>query len=211
VEAEFVHADRLWRREVAALKPYHFPVGELRRDWWQAWAVPAYAHRFAILSRLAPDLLPGHLRLDWARHLDDCGWQQPLHATVAPEERRRRVLLALQGFAGILRDGSPGEPTSRALGDLLELCRRDGVPAALVWLPEASAFRAWYTADNLKQLQALLNRLSREYAVPLIDARTWVGDDDFADGHHLLPAGAAAFTERLGREVLLPLLAGRGA
>ena len=40
----------------------------------------------------------------------------------------------------------------------------------------------------------------------MIDAREWVPDVGFSDGHHLLPAGATTFTDRLGREALIPLL-----
>jgi hypothetical protein len=42
--------------------------------------------------------------------------------------------------------------------------------------------------------------------VPLIDARDWVDDDGFWDGHHMLPAGAAQFTHRFEREALQPLV-----
>ena len=47
--------------------------------------------------------------------------------------------------------------------------------------------------------------------MPVIDARRWVADDGFADAHHLLPGGAADFTNRFGREVLQPLLEGGAA
>jgi hypothetical protein len=41
--------------------------------------------------------------------------------------------------------------------------------------------------------------------VPLLDGRTWLTEDDFWDGHHLLPRGAAAFTARFERELTAPL------
>ena len=40
------------------------------------------------------------------------------------------------------------------------------------------------------------------------DARAWLADDLFVDNHHLLRAGAAAFTDRLAGEVLHPWLCG---
>ena len=52
-------------------------------------------------------------------------------------------------------------------------------------------------ADGARRLEAR-NRLSRELAVPVIDARDWVDERLFADGFHLSRAGAAAFTARLG-------------
>jgi hypothetical protein len=43
--------------------------------------------------------------------------------------------------------------------------------------------------------------LQKEYAVEVIDARCWVADKDFADGHHVLEGGATTFTTRLCAEV----------
>ena len=34
-------------------------------------------------------------------------------------------------------------------------------------------------------------------------------DDAFNDGHHMLARGAEAFTDRLGREVVAPILGGK--
>jgi hypothetical protein len=47
-----------------------------------------------------------------------------------------------------------------------------------------------------------VRRLARELSVPLVDARTWIDDDGFSDGHHALPSGADQYTERFAREVL---------
>jgi hypothetical protein len=33
-----------------------------------------------------------------------------------------------------------------------------------------------------------------------------MAEDDFIDSHHLLTAGASRFTQRFGKEALLPLL-----
>jgi hypothetical protein len=71
----------------------------------------------------------------------------------------------------------------------------------LVLMPEGSEFRSWYPPSELPQIESFLGALQREYQVPLVDARTWIADDDFADSHHLLLPGAAQFTKRLGQEV----------
>jgi hypothetical protein len=59
------------------------------------------------------------------------------------------------------------------------------------------------------QVAEYLGRISRELHVTVIDARDWVSDDDFIDMTHALPRAAGPFTERLGREAVLPLVAGR--
>jgi hypothetical protein len=55
-------------------------------------------------------------------------------------------------------------------------------------------------------MQNYLHGLGREFGLPLIDARTWVPDEEFRDAHHLLCPGAERFTDRLGKEALLPML-----
>jgi hypothetical protein len=75
-------------------------------------------------------------------------------------------------------------------------------------MPEGTGFRALYSADAHRQIDAFLAGLTAAHGTPLIDARTWVDDDGFFDLHHLLPKGAAVFTRRLGREAILPLLRG---
>jgi hypothetical protein len=69
-------------------------------------------------------------------------------------------------------------------------------------MPEASEFRNWYSPTALDRLSVYLTALRREYDVRLVDARRWIPDGCFYDGHHLLQQGAAAFTQRFGMEIL---------
>jgi hypothetical protein len=78
----------------------------------------------------------------------------------------------------------------------------------LVLTPESREFRSWYAPGSEAQIQAVCARLARDHGTRIVDARTWVPDEDFMDGHHVLPAGAAVFTRRLAREVLTPLVTG---
>jgi hypothetical protein len=85
--------------------------------------------------------------------------------------------------------------------DLVALCRREHVPVVLVLTPEGSLFRSWYTPAARDGPRRLLAELQAVYGVPVIDGTEWLPDEDFTDGHHAAPAGAAAFTERLLAEL----------
>ena len=61
---------------------------------------------------------------------------------------------------------------------------------------------------SASEIDAYLARLSVEGAVPVVDARRWIEDAAFSDGHHLLPDGAAAFTQRFNHDMLQPLFSG---
>ena len=194
-EKERFPALRLWRDDLPLLERY----GARRRaDWWMAQPVPWYEHRFAILSRLLPQLLPDALRQDWAWCCDDAGWVRS-DSQPTPTQRQAAEEHARQEYAYLLADFRPGEPACRALREVLDVCRRENVPAALVLMPEATTFRAMYSPQSRARTDALLADLGRDCGVRVIDAREWVADDDFWDPHHLRGPGAVTFTERLGR------------
>jgi hypothetical protein len=202
-----IPAERMGFRDRAVLARHHMPVDRLERYSWMCWAVPWYVHRLEILSVLAPRLVPEAVRQDWARRADESGWVPPRYYTTA-EIRRRAENDACGAYGGTLQHFRLGNPFCPALGKVLARCRREHIPAALLLMPEATRFRALYSADARRQIDAFLAGLTAAYGTPLIDARTWVGDDGFFDLHHLLPEGAAVFTSRLGREAILPLLRG---
>jgi hypothetical protein len=195
---ELLSGDRLDKRELSFLKRYHFPRGEFREDWWRSWLAPGYAHRTKLLRSLQ-----GY----WERRIDGSGWhEESLAWAVSDAERRQGIEQARHEHGDVLKDFRLGGASCLALRDLLESCRRDGVPAALLWMPEGTAFRALYGGGAEGQVEAFLAGLGREQGAPLLDARRWVADEDFADCHHLAGRGAAAFSDRFGREALLPLL-----
>jgi hypothetical protein len=91
---------------------------------------------------------------------------------------------------------------------MLVLCAAEHLPIALLLMPESSDFRGWHSDDTSAQVNAFLGELRLAHDVPVIDARQWIADSRFSDGHHLLKPGARQFTQRLGREWLLPWLRG---
>jgi hypothetical protein len=195
---ELLTGDRLDKREMSFLKRYHFPRGEFREDWWRSWLVPGYTHRTKLLRSLQ-----GY----WDKRIDGSGWhEESLARGVSEAERRQGIEQARREHEAILKDFHLGGASCLALSGLLELCRRDGVPTALLWMPEGTAFRAFYADGAEAQVEAFLRGLGRAHGAALLDARRWVADDGFADCHHLAGSGAAAFSERFGREALLPLL-----
>jgi hypothetical protein len=209
-EARYLTVDRLWRRELDLAARYEFPVHEMRLQWWLHWPLPTYQHRFKILSAIAPGLVPGRLRLDWARHVDDSGWAQPINTDpVSALDRGRAADLARREHGSALREFHLGGAPSRALEDLLDRCRARGIATALIWMPEGTDFQGWYSGGVKEAIEHYLADVSRRYQVPLVDARDWVSDEGFLDYHHLVACGARVFTERFGREVLLPTLQAR--
>jgi len=134
--------------------------------------------------------------------MDDHGWQI-VPWTADAERRRGLTRLATDQYDGALANFKPGAKPARALRALLNRCQEESVPVALVLMPEGSSFRKLYGPRAEPALQAFLGDLCREHDLLLIDGRRWVGDDLFVDGHHLLPDGAVAFTERFRRNALV--------
>ena len=178
---------------------------QLYAKWLPAQLSPVFASRSAILSRFGPSWAPNFDPDRRLQNLDGSGWWAPRNEV--DDADRRRLVEHYRGIYGPRLAGLKIRPIpDRALHDLLTLCRRRAIKMAVVVLPEGDDFRALYTADARRAIDAYLAGLARETTV--IDARDWIADSGFSDGHHLLPAGANAFTGRFGRDALAPLLRG---
>ncbi len=206
-EADRFPADRLCRSDLELLRRYDGSKRNWEQDWWLANAVPCYSHRFAILSRVAPTYLALRLRQDWIWTCDGSGWFDAPAPMITPQWRAAALEHARREYAGGLATFRLGGASCQALREQLEVCRQEKIAAALVLLPEGTEFHSWYKASDWAEIEQFLTELSREFAVPLVNAREWIADEDFIDSHHLWGSGAEKFTQRLGREVLPALLA----
>jgi hypothetical protein len=202
--------DRLYLDELPIIARPGASLWQLRSNWWQAWPVPAFSHRYAILHRTAPPLLPGKVSWRSVNHIDR--WGMGVMPTPPTREQQPRLVAGmLNWYRPLLNDFRLGEPACDSLRDLLELCRKERIGAMLVLMPEGTEFKGLYTSDVWRQIEAFLHDLTREFDVPLVNARDWVADEHFSDSHHLLHAGAAEFTSRLAREHVTPSLTGSHA
>lgn len=128
---------------------------------------------------------------------DDVTREDRIHLT---EITRRH----LQEYLANFKIGTRGDGTTRALLNLL--CDLK-IPTTIVLMPEGTLMRSWYAPGANEQFERYCASLCREYGLNVVDAREWLSDDDMYDEHHALKRGAATFTDRLGREVLIPFLA----
>lgn len=101
------------------------------------------------------------------------------------------------------------ESSARAMIELLELCRREQIHAALLISPEGEQFQSWYSPNSRRKVDEYCAKLSQKFEVPIIDARNWLPESDFVDSHHVLLSGAKKFTLRLGVEALQPFVEGK--
>ena len=204
-EVDWLQTSRFSWDELQVLEKYSSHSGDLQSEWLKSLPVPWYARRFEIMSWLSPQWVPARNRIDWGAGGDESGW--------GPHSVRDRSFASYQRAFARTREEYESflawfqiSPTSAGpLLDLLQLCRAKQVHTALVLMPEGSDFRALYPPFAWPKISEFFGVLIREFNVPIIDAREWVADSAFSDSHHLLPEGATVFTNRLSREVLIPL------
>jgi hypothetical protein len=126
-----------------------------------------------------------------------------------PESAARRLDSVRAQYAPGLQRLNIRRTPDQALRDLLASCRKKSIGVVVVLTPESREFRSWYAPQTQKVVEAYCDALRRDPGVPVVDAREWLPDEAFIDGHHVSPDWADRFTIRLGRDVIEPLIAGR--
>jgi hypothetical protein len=190
------------------LLSHYVPVWKLGYHFAHHRALAMTYHREAFRRRLAP-WTAEELRDHDAMPLEPLGGTTSwLIEKPTPDVKARWFAAVRAQYAAGLQKLSVHDTSYRALRDLLELCRKNGTATALLLTPESSEFRGWYSDESARLVRDYFEDVSRTHHIPLVDARTWMADEDFVDGQHLLPDAAVAFTRRLGQEVLAPLVAG---
>ena len=200
--------ERLSAAELAAVRPYANRRGALTRRWLGLRAVPCATLRFEVQHRLglawpAADVTPR--RWEYCEAQTASGWWPSLER-IDGAARQRSFDIQRDDYAQHLARSPIAPASDRALRDLLELCRREDIGVVLLWLPEGSDFRRLYGPQITVAAEAYFHGLAGEFGAGFVNARDWLPDDAFFDGHHPLISGAADFSRRLSREVIGPLV-----
>lgn len=206
---------RLGWNDLRRLIGYSHAPASLGGRWLISRLGASYTHRAELVRRFLPDWLDEDRRREATclGQISPGGWQ-PVPARPANEAERRRMNSWSAGlYAVAWNEFAISEFPRRAIEDMLDLCRREGIEAALLLLPEGDEFRGHYPAAAWRRLHEYLAEVSRSRGVPVFDCCGWCPDTLICDGQHLLPEGAAAFSARLETDVLRrwssPAIAGR--
>jgi len=180
------------------LAPYADEPFALTRCWAFQRIAPWHSLRFPLMNHWKPSWVPARNRLDFQwTNLDAFGWLRYPMATIPEAERARLTAAAEESYRKQLAHYAIGAMSDRALRDIVARCRREEIPMAFYLMPEGPAFASWYGPGAKERFRDYAVRLSRETGAPVFDASEGFAETEFADSHHLLPAGAARFSKRL--------------
>jgi len=187
-DVEFLHAIG-WNKPM----PKHLQPG--------GWLSTTSAYRFALLNEYSPQFLPCPFAMT-NRNCDAFGFIRAQEVPV--NEREEHRTRAMWEYAPALQNYELGGPALEAIRATIRQCHRAVIQPVLVVLPESPLFRSWYGTEANMQIPRRIQDLAREENATVINAREWLDEADFSDGHHATASGAARFTQRLKRELPAP-------
>lgn len=205
-EQVFTSGERLSYGEMRQAIGYGFDESAVRQRWQAAVWHPWHALRFPLLGRLAASWLPWHLRHDCGRITDAHGWIVPKGASDTPDTKEAAFQRAWKEYHALLATMSPGGGAARAFQDLLARAQQASITLLPIIMPESPRFRQMYHPEVLQRLDSFLDNVTDRFGLGWVDARDWLPEEAFYDGHHMLRVGAEAFTSRLTQDLLLPRL-----
>ena len=203
-ESRWLHLYRLRPDEVGRLRSYGWAVESPPQHGWFGWAAASFAYRYSIINRYFPKMMPCPYGLHVGAKSDARGF---VSGHDVPAKQKADALRRTRNeYAPTFVEYRTGGPGVEAIRDMLGVCRDRGIRAAVVLMPESSEYRSWYGPDGYRRVGDLAESLTREFGVGAADAREWVPDRGFADGHHLTAEGSAIFSNRLAAELVGPWL-----
>lgn len=196
-ERIWMRMNQLTRREKQEFVRLGWPAENLDSN---ELSLPWVDYRLPILSRTLPSFIPPKSAVDWSRTNDAHGWDVIAEDDYSAERTDKAKAIARKEYEVLLKNLNFGGASIQALQASIHECRARGIEVHLILMPESTTFRSWYGPRVNERLLNLLHSLD----APLTDAREWIPDHEFIDGHHLYQSGAKRFTERLTREVVIP-------
>ena len=207
-ESRWLHAYRLRPEELTQLRGYGWEIADPPHHGWKGWLSAAYAYRMGLTNHYAPVMLPCPYGLTVGVRSDPWGYVAGFDPPRS--DYPRAIQRSFQEYAPALADYHVGGAGCEAIRNMLTRAQAQGIRTAVVLMPESTEFRSWYGAEGTAEIDAFAQRLGQDFGIPVFDARTWVPDRGFADGHHLTEAGAQTYTDQLSKAVI-PWLRSGGA
>jgi hypothetical protein len=164
---------------------------------------PIWEARERLLVQLFPKWVRNDRRMDWMWDgVDEWGWKPGFDYPPGNSPERDRMLAACGAiYRPLFADYRISASADRALREAVATARDSGAAVGLLYLPESSEFRSWYTPEAERLARKHLAEVSRDLALPVINAREWMDDGLLVDGFHLSRLGAREFTRRLGTAI----------
>jgi len=203
-------APRLTAGDFQRLEPYSENLNPLRRAWITSRLNLWHSQRLVLISHVAPGWLPWPQRLDHQWTMTDNSGYGPFPEVKVDEYRPSRQARVRAAYASVLRHLEVSELSLRAFCDLVSECRSHGIPIAFFLLPESPLFRSWYAPQSHAAVAAFCRMLTNELGCPVFAAPSDYAEEDFADGHHMLPQTATRFSRQLAEQHLAPWLMSEG-
>lgn len=168
--------------------------------------VPLSSHRLRLLSQITPSWLPHHRRQDgpWDK-MDRWGWLPGFEGGASVELHAARHDHAAEFYRPLFEGYQVSPLAERALKDIALSCQEHGIKLSLLWLPESTKFRTFYTPEAEAAGQEFLAKFAAEHNLRVIHARDWVPDEHLADGFHLTQHGAEIFSRKLANSLAHPV------
>lgn len=211
-EWQWLNINRLSFNDVTLLSRYSDNARRLQRHWFLSRVAPSYSHRFYLMGQYFPAWLPLDLRNDAWWQIDGFGYRTAAMPDVVEGPTRARLVSnAKREYFNALQNFNVAEKSDRAMRELLDECKANGLPVLVYLMPEGAEFRSWYKPGTAEKIQDYLTALKRDYQVDVVDARDWFEERYFFDSHHLLQPGAHRFSQRFSKDHLKPWLANHPA
>jgi hypothetical protein len=156
-------------------------------------------YKFALLNRYCPVLMSNRFGQLFGAISDARGYMPGLERDASIYSKL--LVRTREEYAPALDDYSVGGPGLAAVQDEVRFAREHGAKPIVLLLPESRDFRSWYGVEGNAGIEAAKASLG----CTVIDARDWLPDTAFTDGHHLTRAAGPQFTDRLAdalREVV---------
>jgi hypothetical protein len=204
--------DDLHWRDLLLLCRYFRHDSDVLKLAIQKSLTPLRTYRDVLLALCAQSLLPTENLREMQKKVGDSlpsdrgGWFALPWELTTPEAKLHARKDGEQKIKPLLQPVTIDSRSDAALRELLDECRQRDIKVALILLPEPSWTRGWYTAQSHAVVRDYLTRLRHDYPAPIVDAREWATDDEFSDSSHMGKKGVPGFSERLGREVVQPLI-----